>query len=226
MEETYSIPLALQDFMPVALSSVGLFYLADLFNKLSGGRPFVRWFGLLGAWMVMLGGGTKAAWKLNIALTGQHVAWMDDQLFFMLGGGFTLMAWAFISARRVAAGKNTFAWGWLIPLVIMAAHFITALYLKDAYADTRYWFFVLLGLTTIANFTVSGTAIRQALENKQTLVAVLFIVNIAAILILQGLARTGDRSETMQWIEQLMNTVGTGAFGYAGYALNRFFDRA
>jgi hypothetical protein len=221
--ETYSVALALQDFMPVALSAIGLFYLAELADKMSGRTPLIKWFALVGAWVTMLGGGMKAAWKLNLALGGGNVVFLDNQLFFMLGAGFTLLAWAFITARRLHAGKNSIRYGWLVPLGIIAAHWLTALYLQSAYAETRYWFFVLLGLTTIANFTLSGVSIKQAFEQKQKLVAVFFILNILAILALQGLARTGDRSELMQWIEQLLNTFGTGVFAYAGYALNKKF---
>ncbi len=222
---TYTVALALQDFMPVALSAIGLFYLAELASKMSGGRAVLKWFALAGAWLTMLGGGTKAAWKLNIALSGQNLVWTDQQLFFMLGAGFTLLAWAFITARRAHAGKPITAYGWLIPLGIIAAHWGTAFYLQNAQPDARTWFFLLLGLTTIANFVLSGTCIRQAFEQKQTLVAVLFILNIVAILALQGLARTGDRSETMQWVQQSFNTISNAFFAYAGYALNRKFGK-
>lgn len=221
--ETYTLALALQDFMPVALSAIGLFYLAELADKMSGGRAVLKWFALAGAWLTMLGGGTKAAWKLNLAATGNNLVWTDQQLFFAMGAGFTLLAWAFIAARRAHAGKPIAAYSWLIPLGIIAVHWGAAFYLKSAFADTRTWFFLLLGLTTIANFALSGTAIRQAFENKQTLVAALFILNIVAILALQGLARTGDRTEAMQWTQQLINTVSNGFFAYAGYALNRKF---
>ena len=223
--ETYTVALALQDFLPVAFSAIGLFYLAELADKMSGGRAVLKWFALVGAWLTMLGGGTKAAWKLNLALTSQNLVWTDQQLFFMLGAGFTLLAWAFIAARRVKAGKPIAAYSWLIPLGIIAVHWGTAFYLKSAYVDTRYWFFMLLGLTTIANFVLSGTAIRQSFEQKQTLVAILFIINIVMILALQGLARTGDRTESMQWLQQSLNTLSNAFFAYAGSALNRKFGK-
>ncbi len=223
--ETYTVALALQDFMPVALSAIGLFYLAELSDKMSGGRGVLKWFALLGAWLTMLGGGAKAAWKLNLAVTGNNLVWTDQQLFFTMSAGFTLLAWSFITARRVHAGKPVAPHAWLIPLSIIAAHWGIAFYLKSAQPDSRTWFFILLGLTTIANFTLSGAAIRQSFEQKQRLVAVLLILNIVAILALQGLARTGDRTESMQWTQQLINTVSNGFFAYAGYALNRAFGR-
>ena len=36
MNEEYTVPLALQDFMPVALSSAGLFFLAEMMARATG----------------------------------------------------------------------------------------------------------------------------------------------------------------------------------------------
>jgi hypothetical protein len=220
---TYSIALALQDFLPVALSSIGLFYLAELAALVARGKGIIRWLALAGAWITMLGGGIKAAWKLNLAVTGNNIGWMDNQLFFLLGAGFTLLAWSFITARRYAAGKKVQSYSWLVPLIIIAVFYVAGFYVRSAYPNVRWWIFILLGLTTIANFTLSGTSIRQAFEQRQIHVAIFFILNIVCIIALQGLTRTGNRAESMQWIEQTINTFSNGAFAYAAWALNRKF---
>ncbi len=219
--ETYSVALALQDYVPVALSAAGLFYLAEMIARLSGDRRISR-IALLGAWLVMLGGGIKASWKLNLALTGVDVRWMDNALFGLLGPGFTALGWALSAAQRRVAGQPlTSRWAWLFPFVVSALFLATAAGLAWAQPGSRAWFFVLLGMTTIANFALSGLAIRQAWSQGRRGIALLFIINVAAILVLQGLARTGNRTELMQWIEQSLNSFSNLAFALAAYRLNR-----
>jgi hypothetical protein len=217
----YSVPLALQDFMPVALSATGLFFLAEMIARLSNDSRVAN-IALLGAWLVMLGGGIKAAWKLNIALTGNDIGWMDNALFVLMGPGFTCMAWALSAAQRLASGQtvaNRFAP--LFPFIVSAVFLATAAALSASSPGSRTWFFILLGLTTIANFTLSGLAIRQAWGQDLKWVVVLFAVNIVAILLLQGVARMGDRGEAMQWVEQILNTLSNAAFAFAAFKLNR-----
>ncbi len=220
--DAYSIPLAVQDFMPVALSATGLFFLAEMVARMSGGDRTVSRIALVGAWLVMLGGGVKAAWKLNVALTGGDVRWMDNALFILMGPGFTCLAWALSAAQRLRRGQGlTSRWAALFPVIVSAVFLATAAGLAMAQPTTRTWFFVLLGMTTIANFTLSGLAIRQAWGQRLKWVAALFVLNAVAILALQGLARTGDRTEAMQWVQQLLNTLSNLAFVIAAYKLNR-----
>lgn len=219
--ETYSLALALQDYVPVALSAAGLFYLAEMIARLSGDARISR-IALLGAWLVMLGGGIKASWKLNLALTGVDVRWMDNALFVLLGPGFTALAWALSAAQRRLAGQPlTSRWAWLFPFLVSALFLATAAGLAWSQPGTRTWFFVLLGMTTIANFSLSGLAIRQAWGQGRRGIALLFLLNVIAILALQGFARAGDRTELVQWIEQILNSLSNLAFALAAYRLNR-----
>ncbi|MBL8057393.1 MAG: hypothetical protein JNK29_11875 [Anaerolineales bacterium] len=219
--ETYSVALALQDYVPVALSALGLFFLAEMIARMSAEARVGR-IALLGAWLVMLGGGIKASWKLNLALTGADIHWMDNALFILMGPGFTALGWALSAAQRQWAGQPlTSRWAWLFPFLVSAAFLATAAGLAWAQPGTRTWFFVLLGMTTIANFALSGLAIRQAWGQGRRGIALLFIVNVVAILALQGFARAGDRTELVQWIEQILNTLSNLAFALAAYRLNR-----
>jgi hypothetical protein len=219
--EQYSVPLALQDFMPVALSATGLFFLAEMIKHMVRDTRVAN-IALLGAWLVMLGGGIKAAWKLNVALTGNDIEWMDNALFVLMGPGFTCIAWALSAAQRLARGQAlTSSWAAAFPFIVSAVFLATAGGLAAANPGSRIWFFILLGMTTIANFTLSGLAIRQSWSQNLKWVAALFLINVLAILLLQGLARMGDRGETEQWVEQILNTLSNTAFAFAAYKLNR-----
>jgi hypothetical protein len=219
--EEYSVPLALQDFMPVALSATGLFFLAEMIKQMARDSRVAN-IGLLGAWLVMLGGGTKAAWKLNVALTGNDIEWMDNALFILMGPGFTCIAWAFSAGQRLGHGQAlTSRFAAAFPFIVSTIFLVTAGALAAANPGSRTWFIILLGMTTIANFTLSGLAIRQSWRQGLKWVAALFIVNVVAILVLQGLARVGDRNEGEQWVEQILNTLSNAAFAFAAYKLNR-----
>lgn len=214
----YTVPLALQDFMPVALASAGLFFLAAMIARADrrAGR-----IALLGAWLIMLGGGLKAAWKLNMAMTGNDVAWMSNSLFVLLAPGFTLMASALWSAHSRMRGRpldfdiTLMALGMVA--VILAVAFALGLLLPASSA----WKFVLLGVTTVANVVLSVLCIVQAFRMGQRNVAALFIFNVVAVLVLQGLARIPEQTIPLQWMEQLINTFSSAAFALAAWKLGR-----
>lgn len=214
----YTVPLALQDFMPVALASAGLFFLAAMIARADrrAGR-----IALLGAWLIMLGGGLKAAWKLNMAMTGNDVAWMSNSLFVLLAPGFTLMASALWSAHSRMRGRPLDFDITLVALgmvaVILAVAFVLGLLLPAGSA----WKFVLLGVTTVANVVLSVLCIVQAFRMGQRNVAALFIINIVAVLVLQGLARIPEQTIPLQWTEQLINTFSSAAFALAAWKLGR-----
>ncbi len=214
----YTVPLALQDFMPVMLSSAGLFFLAEMIVRTNRATGRVA---LLGAWLIMLGGGLKAAWKLNMALSGNDVAWMSNALFVLLAPGFTLMACALWAAqarmRGCSLSFNMPAMALGISAVCLAVAAVLAIVAPTGSA----WKFVLLGVTTAANFALSALCIVQAFRMGKREVAVLFIMNVVAIIILQGLARIPEQTIPLQWTEQIINTLSSAAFAYAAWKLSR-----
>ena len=220
--EQYSIALALEDFVPVALSSIGLFYLAEMIGAAEGKS---RWPALVGAWLVMLGGGTKAAWKLNIATTGANIVWMDNALFILLTPGFIFLAYTLWRAQRAMQGKPAPMSPFIMPIAASVTGLGLAAIVAAVAPTTRTWNFILLGATTVANFATSMLAAWQAFKQGQKVVAGLFILNIVMIVLLQGLARTGTRTEAVQWVEQILNTISNLAFAVAGYRLSRHTQR-
>lgn len=214
----YTIPLALQDFMPVALASAGLFFLAAMIARADrrAGR-----IALLGAWLIMLGGGLKAAWKLNMAMTGNDVAWMSNSLFVLLAPGFTLMASALWSAHSRMRGRPLDFDITLMALGMVAVILAVALVLGLLLPVSSAWKFVLLGVTTVANVVLSVLCIVQAFRMGQRNVAILFILNVVAVLVLQGLARIPEQTIPLQWTEQLINTFSSAAFALAAWKLGR-----
>ncbi|NWF70455.1 MAG: hypothetical protein HXY40_15310 [Chloroflexi bacterium] len=219
IDTNYTIMMALQDYMPVLLSSIGLFLLARMTTRMDREAGRLAYFGWL---LISLGGFNKATWKLIMAGTASqtNLVWLDDSLFMLMGPGFVCMAWALWCGQRTLAGrKRPIGPIWAFPLVVGGLHVAVAVFLGTTRPDTRTWFFVMLGLTTIGNFVVGGLAIRQARQRGMHFVGFLFAFNLVAILVLTGLARIDPRTDVLEWTAQITNTISNGAFAYAAWKL-------
>ncbi len=223
--ETYSIALALEDFLPVIFSAIGLYLLARMIKNMDDRLAVMAY---LGAGLIALGGVSKASWKLIYAVSeGQtNIVAIDNALFYFLAPGFILMAFALFYAQRTLAGQPHRKNVWLIPASLAILTVGVAVVVNVAmYDPTRegrqLWFFILLGMTTLFNITALGLAIRQSGQQQERLALILFVVNLLAIFILQGLARVAEQTESLQWIEQIINTIAQIGFVYAVWLLSR-----
>ena len=102
--EVATVPLALDDLVPVVLAGVGCWLLVDAVTADDG----LRRAGHLGACLVAAGGLAKAGWKLVLAVTGTDLAGVDDALFVLLAPGFALVLRCLLLERglAVAAGRG------------------------------------------------------------------------------------------------------------------------
>jgi hypothetical protein len=217
---TYTVPMALQDFVPVLISAIGLLLLARTAHALSTtlGRICT-----IGAVLAALGGLSKAVWKLIIASTGTDISVLDNALFWLLGPGFVLMAYGMSYVVRVLRGKPLRrAQPWAMPLLVIALFYAVAIALAGLRPEMRTWNLILLLMTTAGNFTLSGILIAHALRNGRRDIAALFALNLLLILVLSGFARSADsRTFAMQWTEQGLNTVATAAFAFGAWRFRR-----
>jgi urease accessory protein len=189
---------------------VGLFFLARWTSFLDQKLGRLAYFGGI---LIVLGGFMKAAWKLIFHISELDIAWLSESLFVLMGPGFTFLTWAFYSARRSLYTGHAVPYSWLFPSLIS----IFALTLALAFQQGRTWSFILLGLTTLANSALSVLLIRQALQQRLTLAALLFGLNLILIFGMAGMARVPTQTIRLQWIEQLINTLSQGAFTYAAF---------
>jgi hypothetical protein len=84
------------------------------------------------------------------------------------------------------------------------------------FAESRAWFFILLGATTLGNLALLFQLIFSSIKNRLWLGAGLFLINFAVIFILTG---TSDQTVTLQWFKQILNTFSQIAFAVASYFL-------
>lgn len=191
MTDVATIPLALHDFVPVALAGVGAYWLA----RTTGRRPV-----LVGAALILLGGLCKASWKLALAVSGTDVAVLDDLLFAFLAPGFALLTWGLVRKQLSLA----------VPVGASVIALIAALAMGRTVP--------LLALAVIGATATGVLAILRARESGDLLAAALFAVQLVMAYALVPFAGA-DQSIAHQWWEQSLNTVGQTAFAVGAWRL-------
>lgn len=204
-----SLALALEDFLPVLLFATGLFFVARMTaaqNKTAGTLAY------FGGFLVTCGGVFKVSWKLIQAVSGNNFTLLNYSLFVLMSAGFICLAWAF---WRSSKKENSTISIWLFPVVLTLIFWAAAAYLGFV-KESRAWFFLLLGVTTVFNVWLSAQLILRSAKNKLWFAAALFALNIICAI---ALSRVSDQTMTLQWIKQIVNTFSQGAFAFAAWNL-------
>jgi hypothetical protein len=221
---TYTLPLALVDFLPILFSALGMFFVSRMAGR--WGRALMQ-MATAGAVLIITGGLFKAIWKTIMAVTNGtvDVRWMDEGLFVWMAPGFVLMAWAMWGAAQGAQNKSL-KLAWPVPLGIIVVMFLASGYLALSRPDAPTWSRVLLGVMVLATVAVSVLLIILSIRLKMPLMAGLFLLNLVGVFILNGLARIDEQTITLQWIEESINTVSWLAFAVAAWKLHRITHAA
>ncbi|MFB4307449.1 hypothetical protein [Actinomadura sp. GTD37] len=189
----YPIALAVEDFVPVALTAAGV---ALLRHK----HPLVP----VAAVLVVAGGFAKATWKLIVALDGPDVRWLHEALFPLLAIGFTLLVFALARELRRPGHPAVLA----APLVAALA---ASAVLRDSW-PAMVW-------TIIAVTGAGAMLLRSAVRADDRLGASLFGLWLAGQYLLGPMAARAEQSIPLQWVEQSCNTLAQAAFAYAAWRL-------
>jgi len=216
--ETYTLGLALEDFLPVIFSSIGLYFVSRTVKNVNARLGQMATIGFI---LVSIGGFLKATWKLTMALTNSqtNIAWFDKGMFMWMSVGFTLLAFALWFMSETRSGKRQLGRIWLGPSIVLGLSLVAILFTGFPDLTVNTWRFILLGVMTIGNVVMVVLLIQQARYNNLNKMAWLFLANIVIVFVLSGLARMPDQSIPLQWTEQLLNTFGQGAFAFAAWKL-------
>lgn len=204
----FPLSMALQNYMPVLLSALGVFWIAQLIRRESPARGQMAWVGLV---LILVAGVLKATWKLSMSLSHADVALFRDSLFPIVGPGFTLMTFALMKKRD---DKPI----WRMPTVICGV----ALGLAGALAislQSRVWVYLMMGLTTVANTAFMILLMRRAWAQHQAVAFALFAVNLIVGFVLAGIGALPNKTLESHWIEQLVSTVSNAGFACAAWLL-------
>lgn len=215
--ETYNLALALQDYMPVILSAIGLHFV----SRMAGTTHAQLGKMATAGWMlIFIGGFLKATWKLIMALTDSqvNVVWFDKGIFLWMAPGFLLVAFSLWFMRKVQRGEQIRRM-WLGPGLTLICLLVAILLTGFPDPTINTWRFILLGIMTLGNVGIVILLIQEARSVRQHRLAVLFFIHMTIVFILSGLARLPDQSIPLQWTEQLLNTFAQGMFAYAAWRL-------
>lgn len=210
----YTLALALEDYLPVIFSAIGLGLLARMVGQMD--RALGR-MALIGVVLTISGGLLKATWKLIIAASGIDIVWMSQSLFPLMGPGFTLMAWSIWQARRVMHGKAPQRAFWLVPTLVIVAFVALAAYVATAGGP---WRLIMLAMTTLANFAILLMLAAAAWRRKMWPTGGIFCLNLVIILMLSQMAQM-EQTIAFQWTEQLIQTASQGCFALAAWQISR-----
>lgn len=197
----FTVPMALEDFVPVILAGGAMFVLARVMVPTEN-----RALGLLGATLITLGGLGKASWKLIMAMTSSQtdIAILSDALFPLLATGFICLASAMLwTASLSASGARRAV---VTSAVLSGVVLMGALALHTA-VSPKAARIALLASMVIGNSTVLITAARRSWAVGNSLSAWLFLVYLATGFVMSGLGRL-PQSVGLQWVEQSVNTAG------------------
>lgn len=202
---SYTVPLALFDFLPVLLSGLG----SALLVRYSAARmPALERWGWLGVALAVAGGLCKATWKLVLAATGNNLERLEQLLFPLLAAGFTLLAWVLMS---VLLEKRAPRWPFA---AILAAGAVGAVLARSMSP--------LLGVTSLMSLSVVFMAMIVAWRARTLAAVLLFVLNVVGVLALVPLGSDKiEQTEALQWVEESINTIAQGSYALAWFLVLR-----
>lgn len=217
--DDYSLGLALFDCLPVLLSAIGLYLLANLLAK---ALPSSRALLLLAFALVVAGGVSKATWKLIWVLARENIVVLDSLLFVCMAPGMILLAFHTASAASRWRGGAAAAHPGRNSLILIVPVLAGAAFLATSQTEGRAWFFLLLSASALANIVMTALLLHLSWGWKQRLTAALFLVSILLTLSLSSLARIAAGSAPLQWLAESINLFATGSFALAVWRLRAF----
>lgn len=213
-----TLPLAIFNLLPVVFTGLALWFLARLVGDLD---PPHRTMARAGGVLILLGGLSKALWKLILVTVGQDLTWLASALFPLMAPGFALLAGAALGVLLRLRGQGEVVWTRyafaVVILVVVGAVVVRTL----GMGIPRGWFLPLLGLTSIANLVLSLALIASALRLGRQDAALLFGVNLAMVFALPPIAMASPDTLLMHWSEQVLTAIGTAAFALGAFWLWR-----
>jgi len=191
LEKTHTLGLSLLDFVPNLAFLLGGIYLIR-WVKNSGSKfsfPLMK----MGSVLVLIGGFSKAIWKLLYTIRLADIWVLSELQFMVLTPGFTLM---FISAISMAKQEKQF----------------------KNYSAMAVWKIPLLAVMTISSIGLQATLGYIAFKKKIRTAELAYGISILCVLGLAGMA-SAEQSIMNQWIEEIINSIGQIAFAGGSYLI-------
>ncbi len=208
-----AIVLALLDLAPIFFQSLGLFFLAQLVDRLDSRCRRLALSALL---LVVFGGLAGAASNLSLAIVGEEIPLLAATLHVFGAPGSALMAAAMIRARANADGPRVSRDPWIAPTVISWLFLIGAFYVNASFGGEA-WSRVLVGLSLLSGlvtcFAAGALGWRRQLHMAAALLAFNAVVTPAA----GGLRMYSPQNVWIHMLAFLLNIAAQCAFAFAAW---------
>lgn len=208
-----AIALALLDFAPVFFLSLGLFFLAQLVDRLD---PRCRRMAVAGFLLVTIGGLGRAMSGLAATALETEIPLLATTLLVFGGPGFTLMAAALFRARATAIAGQPERDPWLAPTAISWLFLLGAFYLNASLGGNA-WTYVLLTLLLAGNAATCFGAARLGWKRQLHMAAALLALNVAGTGAVAALKSLSSQPILLQLLEVLIQIAAQAAFAFAAW---------
>ena len=198
--ETFPLSLALFDFAPIFAFLIGAFFLVKT-SLICRGKPCGRMM-MAGSLLVFLGGFFKATWKMLYTLQIADIQWMSQGQFVLSGIGFL---------------------GICVAVVYMVRGRKTVSTTGGVMAAMAPWKIPFLFVMTLASLGAEGILAYLSFKRGVRKAAIGFVVGVMGLLAMGALA-SADQTLAMQWIEEVVNTIGQCGFMLGSIFLYRDFE--
>jgi hypothetical protein len=198
-QASYSVVMAIFDFVPVVGFLIGAYFLSKIFFHTSQ-KGFSRMM-IIGGLLIFLGGSLQATWKLMMSLEIADVQWMSQGQFVFMSFGYMALLIPTFSLIKSARKLE------LTPLPAMAV-----------------WKIPFLFVMTVASLGTYGILTYVSLRRKLGLAAFGFIIAFLGVIMMGGMA-SQTQTITMQWIEQGINSLANLGFALGSFLLYQNFTR-
>lgn len=209
-----AIALALLDFAPVFFLSLGLFFLAQLVDRL---EARCRVMALSGFGLVMLGGLARAISNLMLAFTGQEIPLLATSLYVFAGPGFLLMAAAMVRARAALAKRMITRDPWIIPSVVSWLFLGAAYYLNTSGEPGGDGNRILIALALFGSAVTCLVGAALGWARQLHMAAFLFAMNLLGTGCFVGLRFFEPQSYLIQLFGELLSLAAQAAFAFAAW---------
>jgi len=208
-----AIALALLDLAPLFFLSLGLFFLAQLVDRLD---HRCRRLALSGLVLVILGGLAGAASNLALAVTGEQIRLLAATLHVFGAPGFALMAAAVMRARANADGPRVSRDPWIAPTLISWLFLIAAFYLNASVGGDA-WSRALVALSLSAHIVICLGAGALGWKRQLHMAAGLFALSAFAMILVVGLRLFTSQTIWIHILVFLLSLAAHPAFAFASW---------
>jgi hypothetical protein len=207
----YSVPLALEDYLTVVFSAIGLILLTRMVLQLD--RTLGQ-MALIGVVLTVVGGVLKATGKLVMAMGGPDIAVMNLGLFPLIAPGFTLVAWSLYHLRRSFRSQPPLPRPWLVPGVLIGIFGAGSLALWLVGGP---WRLPLILLGSLANISMLVMLALAAWGRQLRLASVLFVITLVVVVAMAPLPQIKNQTIALVWFEQITQSLAQALFAFGAW---------